>query len=99
MTKSDNNDNREGINWIVIATTSGVTEAAMIAERLKSLGIPAIVQNEPIGAVLGLSIGRFGEAKVAVPESFFDRAIDVLEPGPELLESGYDDADDEQDTD
>ena len=62
MTKSEHNDNQEAINWIVIATTSGVTEAAMIAERLKSLGIPAIVQNEPIGAVLGLSIGRFGEA-------------------------------------
>jgi hypothetical protein len=93
------NDQSDGINWIVVATTSGITEAAMIAGRLKSLGIPAIVQNEPIGAVLGLSIGRFGEAKVAVPEGFFDRAIDILEPGPDLLEDEYDDSDDEQDTD
>jgi hypothetical protein len=93
------NDQVGGINWIVVATTSGVTEAAMIAGRLKSLGIPAIVQNEPISAVLGLSVGRFGEARVAVPEDFFDRAIDILEPGPELLEDEYDNSDDEQDTD
>src|SRR5258706_15657208 len=88
-------------NWIVVAITAGITEATMIAERLKSLGIPAIVQNEPIGAVIGLSIGKFGEARVAVQESFFHNALNVLEPGDPLLEDEYDELDegDEYDTD
>ena len=66
-------------NWIVVATTAGYTQAAMIAEHLHSLGIPAIVQNESIGLVLGISIGQLGQARVAVLEEYLDRARDVLE--------------------
>jgi hypothetical protein len=93
------NPANNGNNWIVVATTAGIIEATMIAERLKSLGIPAIVQNEPIGAVLGLSIGKFGEARVAVPEVFFQNALNVLEPGDPLLEDSYDDLDDDDEFD
>jgi hypothetical protein len=95
MNQSDQTTNFSSPNWIVVATTAGVMEAVMIAERLKSLGIPTIVQNEPIGAVLGLSIGKFGEAKVAVPETFIEQAMDTLEPGDSLLGDGDDDLDDE----
>lgn len=60
----------------------------MVAERLRSLGIPAIVHNEPLGAIYGLTIGPLGEAKVLVPESFFDRAAEALDDSDELLEDG-----------
>ena len=73
-------------DWLVITTTQGVTEAAMIAERLRSLGIPAIVHNEPLGLIYGLTVGPLGAAKVLVPDSFFDRAADALEAGPPLLD-------------
>lgn len=86
-------------NWIVVIKTAGVMEAEMIAGRLQSLGIPALVQNEPLGAVLGLSIGALGEARVMVPEAFFTQASAILDdPDAEtaydddapLLESGKD---------
>ncbi|MEP7286416.1 MAG: DUF2007 domain-containing protein [Chloroflexota bacterium] len=87
-------------NWIVVAVTSGPVEAAMIAERLQSLGIPAIIQHEPLGAILGLSIGPLSQARVAVPETFFERAIETLEPGATLLEDGeIDDIDDDDEWD
>ncbi len=73
-------------NWLVVLTTQGVMEATMIAERLRSLGIPAIVHNEPLGAIYGLTIGPLGEAKVLVPESFFDRASEALDDGSQSLD-------------
>jgi hypothetical protein len=64
--------------WLVLLKTFGTTEAIMIVERLRSLGIPAIVEYEGIGSVLGLTIGPMGEARVLVPESFFGQSVDVL---------------------
>ena len=66
--------------WIVVATSSGVTEAAMIAERLRSLDIPAAVQYEPGAPAMGITVGPFGQARVLVPESFFEQATIALEP-------------------
>jgi hypothetical protein len=65
---------------MVVAKTFGVTEASIIAGRLHSLGIPAVVQREAAGATLGLSFGPLGEARVLVPEEFYDLAIATLEP-------------------
>ncbi len=65
--------------WIVVARLSGVTEATMFAERLRSLGVPAVVQNEPIALALGLAIGPYAQVRVLVPEGFFDQALDLLE--------------------
>ena len=80
------NPQHDSQNWLVVLTTHGVMEATMIAERLRSLGIPAIVHNEPLGAIYGLTIGPLGEAKVLVPESFFDRATEALDDGSQLLD-------------
>ncbi len=66
--------------WIVVATSSGVTEPAMIAERLRSLDIPAAVHYESGAPAMGITVGTFGQARVLVPESFFDRAVNALEP-------------------
>jgi len=69
-------------------------EATMTAERLRSLGIPAIVHSEPLGTIYALTVGPLGEAKVLVPESFFDRAAEALDDGSE-----QDDEDEGQDGD
>ena len=66
--------------WIVVARMPGVTEATMLAERLKSLGVPAVVQNEPVALALGLAIGPYAQARVLVPEGFFEQALELLEP-------------------
>ncbi len=87
--------------WMVVATTAGITEAAIIAERLKSLGIPSMVHQEPLGGVLGLSIGM-GQARVIVPEAYYEITMRILEPDDSIpwLEDGEEedgDQDDEQD--
>lgn len=82
--------------WMVVASTNGVTEAAIIAGRLKSLGIPAFIDREALGAVLGLTVGM-GQARVVVPEKFYDAAMAILEPDPNIpwLDDG--DGEDEDD--
>jgi hypothetical protein len=92
---NNNNDNREP-TWMVVATTAGVTEAHVIAQRLKSLGIPAAVNWESLGAVLGLTVGM-GAARVFVPESFYEFAYATLNPDEEMLWLG--DGEDEEDYD
>jgi hypothetical protein len=69
-----------GPTWMVVAKTFGVTEASIIAGRLQSLNIPAIVQREAAGSALGLSYGPLGEARVLVPEEYYDLAIATLDP-------------------
>ena len=63
-----------------MARMPGITEATMLAERLKSLGVPAVVQNEPVALALGLTIGPYAQARVLVPEGFFEQALELLEP-------------------
>lgn len=65
--------------WMVVATTGGATEAEIIAGRLRSLGIPAMVYREPLAAVYALTIG-LGAAKVLVPEAYYEAAMLTLEP-------------------
>lgn len=93
--------------WIAIITTS-IPEATMIAERLRSLGIPAMMHHEAGASAFALSVGSYGQARVLVPESFFNRAAGLLESDPALLDEPEDeddgsdeyyDYDDEQYTD
>lgn len=66
--------------WFVVATTAGVMEATIIAGRLESLGIPTTIYRESVGATLGLSVGRLGQAQVLVPEKYYELAMATLEP-------------------
>jgi len=65
--------------WRVVATTSGILGAEIIAGRLKNLGIPTVIHRESVGSAIGLTVGRLGEAKVLVPEEFFKQAMAALE--------------------
>jgi hypothetical protein len=93
---------RDGPTWMVVAKTFGVTEASIIAGRLHSLGIPAIVQWEAAGAAFGLSFGPLGQARVLVPDDYYEAAIATLEPDasiPWLTDGEADDELDETDGD
>ena len=65
-------------SWVVVATQLNPGEAAVIKARLESYGIPAMVQQEAIGSVLGLTVGPLGSAKVLTPESLAERALAIL---------------------
>ncbi len=78
--------------WYVVATTSGIMEAAIIAGRLHSLNIPAVVHREAAGAALGLVVGALGQAQVLVPHAYYAFAKATLDPDESLpaLDDGTD---------
>lgn len=92
----------KGPVWMVVATAAGVAGASIIAGRLQSLGIPALIHRESLGVVLGLSIGM-GQATVVVPEQYYEAAMAALDPDQSIpwLEDGDDESeypDDDSDT-
>lgn len=84
LNKSDQDSERKDPVWMVVATTNGEAEAAIIVGRLQSLGILAFMHRESIGAVLGLTIG-LGSVDVVVPEEAYPAAFVVLNPNPDTL--------------
>ncbi|MBE7554146.1 MAG: DUF2007 domain-containing protein [Anaerolineales bacterium] len=68
----------ETTKWVVIRTNISPGEAVVIRGRLESEGIPAVVQQEAVGSVLGLTVGPLGSAKVLVPESLAEKALEIL---------------------
>ncbi len=53
-------------------------EAEIVAGRLHSEGIPAIIQGEALGAIYGLTTGNLAAATVWVPGALADKALEVL---------------------
>ena len=80
--KSQSSDTTQGgeepIQWVVIGVNLLPAEAAIIKGRLESLEIPAVIQQESIGSVMGLTVGPLGSAKVLVPEPLLDQALAIL---------------------
>lgn len=68
----------ESTRWVKVAENLNPGEAVVIKGRLDSLNIPAIVQQEALGAVLGLTVGPLGSANVLVPEPLAERALAIL---------------------
>jgi len=66
------------VRWKVVAVARGLAPASIISGRLETEGIPTRVQQEPAGVAIGLTIGLLGEAKVLVPESLAEQALDIL---------------------
>lgn len=64
-------------SWVVIATVNPPDDALM-ESLIKSFGIPVRL-IKPLGSILGLAVGPLGEVKVAVPESFADQTIELLQ--------------------
>lgn len=68
----------EETRWVVVAKNLNPGEAAVIKGRLDSENIPAIVQQEAVGSVLGLTVGPLGSADIRVPEPLAEQALAIL---------------------
>ncbi len=69
---------KEAAQWVKVAVSLNPAEATVIKSRLESEGVIAIIQQEALGSVLGLSVGPLGSAKVLVPELQADQALEIL---------------------
>lgn len=67
---------------MVVYVTNNDVEARIVAGRLESEGIPALVQQEPAGSALGITVGLLGEVRVAVRAEDYDAALEVLDTDP-----------------
>lgn len=54
-------------------------EAYIVVGRLDSEGIPAFVQQEPLGRAYALNVGILGEIKVVVRAADYERAAAILD--------------------
>ena len=87
----------EATKWVVVAVNLSPAEAAIIRGRLESEAIPAVVQQEAMGIMLGLTVGPMGSAKVLVPEALAEQALEILAETFEGVEpEGWDEAWDEE---
>ena len=66
--------------WMVVYITYNFLEAQIVAGRLESEGIQALVYQEPGANAIGIRIGRMGEVKVLVRENDYDMAETILFP-------------------
>jgi hypothetical protein len=53
-------------------------EAEIVAGRLHSEGIPAIIRGEILGAIYGLTTGSLAAANVLVPALLAEKAVAIL---------------------
>jgi hypothetical protein len=53
-------------------------EAEIVAGRLHSEGIPAIIRGEALGAIYGLTTGSLAAATVLVPAPLAEKALALL---------------------
>lgn len=56
--------------------TAGLLQAEVIKGRLESAGIPAMLDYESAGRIIGITVNGLGEVRVLVPD---ERAEDALE--------------------
>jgi hypothetical protein len=68
---------------ITVHTTQGLLQAELIKSKLESAGIPALLDYESAGPVLGLTVNGIGEVRVMVPEALAEDAQAVLAVEPE----------------
>ena len=79
--------------WVVVADNLNPGEAIVIKGRLESENIPVIVQQEALGAFMGLTVGALGSAKILTPETLAERAIAILEDTFEPDEEPFEEED------
>lgn len=72
------------VKWEVVTKTAGLAPAEIIAQRLRSEGIPARAWQEGAGQAFGLTVGLLGNGYVVVPESYLDEARAILEDAADL---------------
>ena len=66
------------VQWVILAAKLPPIEATIMKGRLETMQIPAIIQQESIGAVMGLTVGPLSESTVLVPDSLLEAAREIL---------------------
>jgi len=66
--------------WMVAYVTYDFHEAHIIAGRLQSEDIAAMVHQQPGANAMGIHIGRLGEIRVLVHPQDYDLALSILYP-------------------
>ena len=80
MTSNELSNTNGSVKWAVIYITHDITEAHIVAERLKSENIMAILDHMPGMSAIGITLGSFGEVRVLVHPAEYDRAYAILFP-------------------
>jgi hypothetical protein len=65
--------------WMVVFSTDNLSEAHIVAGRLKSEDIPAWVHQQPGASGFGITIGLFGEVRVLVNAVDYAQALKILD--------------------
>ncbi|MGA9348027.1 MAG: DUF2007 domain-containing protein [Anaerolineae bacterium] len=73
--------NRPGL--VTVYTAFGQLEAHVIKTKLESAGIPALLDYESAGVVLGITVDGLGEVRVMVPEDLAQEAEELLSQPPD----------------
>ena len=64
--------------WEVIFSTSGVTNAHIIAGRLEAEGVPTQLKYDIAGMIYAITIDGLGEVKILVPGIYREEAQKIL---------------------
>jgi len=69
-----------GSEWIAVYITHNEQEAHIIAGKLGTYDIPAMIHQEAGAAAIGITLGNLGEVKVLVAPTDYERAAEILYP-------------------
>lgn len=69
---------KKEVKWEIVAKESGLATAQIVANRLRSEGIPANAWQEGAGIAFGLTIGKLGTGYVVVPQEYREEALSIL---------------------
>ena len=90
------NDEKKEVKWEIVARESGLATAQIVANRLRSEGIPANAWQEGAGVAFGLTIGKLGTGYVVVPEEYKEEALLILAtPVDDYMDDPHDYGEDE----
>ncbi len=87
--------NRPGMTTIY--RTAGLLQAEVIKGRLESAGIPAMLDYESLGRVIGLTFDGLGEVRVLVPDEHAEDARTLLSAAEDETFSEAEDTESTQD--
>jgi hypothetical protein len=71
-------DETDAVFWEAVATASGMTQANIVAGRLRSEGIPTQLHYEAAGTIYAITIDGLGEVRILVPVADWQRAKEIL---------------------
>ncbi len=75
---------------VLVGRVTGLIEIEMAKDALAEAGIPALVKQNSLAPVYGLSVGTFGSAEVWALPAFAEQAHDLLIGIGVLDEAGED---------